>query len=196
MKMVKYIAAVAAVLSFSAAAASGAVYRDRNNECYLWLCLPGAFGSAQCRSAVHKAFIDRISVLRCHKGSCVQVYRNLPDFSHCIDANPAGVEDATEEEMGAAVYDMTHAEYFKITIPVHNICTAWSGGTDSADGHCTAVRSLPERTYYTKDSTRVNYENIEVGWHAYQEFPAPMWTITEVYADGKLYGGDWEEKIQ
>ena len=132
MKLIRYVMLLGTALSFSAAAASGAVYRDRNNECYLWLCIPGSFNSSECRAAVHKAFIDRISVLRCHRGSCVQVYRNLPDFSHCIDANPEGVEDATEEEMRASVYDMTHDEYFKVTIPEHNICTSWGGGSDSS----------------------------------------------------------------
>lgn len=196
MKLIQYVMLLGAALSFSAAAASGAVYRDRNNECYLWLCIPGSFNSSECRAAVHKAFIDRISVLRCHRGSCVQVYRNLPDFSHCIDANPEGVEDATEEEMPASVYDMTHDEYFKVTIPAHNICTSWGGGSDSSSGYCTAVRVIPERTYYTRDYTRVNYEDIEVGWYAYKEFPALMWTITEVYGDGEPYGEKWEERIQ
>ena len=195
MRCLMTAAAVLAFVTHTAVAASGAVYKDRNNECYLWLCIPGSFASAECRAAVRDAFIDRINVLKCHRGKCVQVYRNLPDFSHCIDANPEGVEDATEEAMQGHKYAMTHEEYFKVTIPVHNVCTSWSG-YDNESGRCLAVREIPERTYYTKDSTRITYEHIEVGWYRYEELNALMWTITEVYGDDGLYGDPWEERIQ
>jgi hypothetical protein len=102
---------IISTLSIPARAAS-------EDECSIWLCLPGGFPSG-CSAAL-SAMKDRIK----HRKS------PLPDFEECAVNPPEGSGSHMTYAFGQAAY-----------VPEHQECTQWSGGDTD---YCWQWETIPE----------------------------------------------------
>ena len=152
-----------ASLGFSA---SSDIYKDKDNECASWLCLPGGWVSPGCQKA-RKAWIKRVTAVKCNRKGCRRLYTDLPRFNLCVvtDANEGKVFSAlnnpssnalgskyessgVDPESGqsaAQIYaskdhegsDMSYQVDYRVVIPEHNYpCTKWKRSTHCSGNHC------------------------------------------------------------
>ena len=190
------LAAVLALCIFQAAqAASGGIRSNRLNECSIWLCLPGGFGTG-C-GAARSAFIGRITDLT---GRGKRRYTDLPDFSLCVDTAPG--EAQVNANLAAQASVMTYRTESQAFIPAHRECTrlrSSSCHTSSCSGtsrrRCVAWKDVPQSV--------VPNTRCKVGSYRYDDYgnvigsnSSPAWctktqTKTTVYGDGVKYGNSW-----
>lgn len=191
MKKVQKMAAAAAVCAALAApvaalAASGGIMSDRQNECAIWLCLPGGFPGG-CEAA-HAAYIKRISAFT--GGSHPRrKFTDLPDFSLCEDPNPPGIEDF---DVGPDSV-ITYQGAYEVHMPAYNTCTRWNsrsyggGSNRTTVRYCAAVKTTPARVFESSEKYH-EYQTIEVGQREYKTGYAPTKHYTEVLVDGQAVG--------
>ena len=99
---------------------AGSAYAESQDECAIWLCLPGGFPSG-C-GAAHSAMISRV---RDRKPP-------LPDFSSCAVNPPEGSGS-----------HMTFADGVAAFIPTHDECQQWSYWGDRDE--CVRWVTIPAR---------------------------------------------------
>ncbi|EDV1310800.1 conjugal transfer protein TraL [Escherichia coli] len=105
----------AAAFAFTAPAQAAS-----QNECAIWICLPGGFPSG-CEAA-HSAMIDRIKDFK----------SPLPSFSSCAVNPPSGSGSHMESQHGFAAF-----------IPSHRGCTEYRYRRD--DRECIAWETIPDQ---------------------------------------------------
>ncbi len=169
-----------------AMAASDDIMSDRQNECAIWLCLPGGFGPG-CEAA-HAAYIKRISAFS--GGDRPQrLYTDLPRFELCKDDNPPGIDDFNVGPES----EITYKGAYEINMPSYNTCTRWGyryhgqGNAQITVKYCAAVKTTPARTFDSQQKHH-KYQTIEVGQRNYTNGVAPSRHYTEVLVDGKMVG--------
>src|SRR5690606_26010197 len=97
MKKFKSLAKLAALFTFSGLAFPTASYAVSQNECAIWICLPGGFPSG-C-SGAYSAMIDRIKDEK----------SPLPSFGSCAVSVPGSSE-------------MSYQQGYAAYIPEHDVC--------------------------------------------------------------------------
>lgn len=100
------------------AALTGNVQAASQDECSIWLCLPGGFPSG-C-AAAHSAMISRIKDLK----------PPLPDFDSCAVNPPQGSGSHMSYKMGVAAF-----------VPTHKECTQWNYWNDTPE--CVKWQTIP-----------------------------------------------------
>lgn len=113
-------------LLFLAIGAANTVQAASDDECAIWLCLPGGFPSG-C-GAAHSAMMDRLSDFK----------SPLPSFSSCVvspDVGPVGEAGST----------MTHELSYAARIAEHTVCTkkAPAYGESQMPGQCLEKKTVP-----------------------------------------------------
>lgn len=121
MKKILSIFIAAMTLLFAIPGTASATSED---ECSIWLCLPGGFPSG-C-GAAHSAMMSRIKDDK----------DPLPDFDSCAENPPVGSGSHMTYEMGVAAY-----------VPTHQECTQW--GSQWNGGHqeqvCVKTKTIAAR---------------------------------------------------
>lgn len=119
MKM-KKLCLSAALLFGSGLVLPSAAFAASQDECAIWLCLPGGFPSG-C-GAAHSAMVDRVKDLK----------PPLPPFASCVVTGSGGSSSTMTSNFGVAAY-----------IPPRRECTryTWVGNREE----CASYRNLPER---------------------------------------------------
>ena len=165
-----------------AQAASSGIMKDRQNECAIWLCLPGGFPGG-CEAA-KSAFIDRITSFTSGKHPR-RKFTDLPSFDLCVDENPEGIEDFNVGPDSVITYNGA----YEVHMPAYNTCTRWSyrGSGDYRVRYCAAVKTTPAKTFESQEKYH-EYQTIEVGQRSYSSHYAPTTHYTEVLVDGKAVG--------
>ncbi len=124
-----------------ASAASGGIKSNRNNECAIWLCLPGGFPGG-C-GAAHAAMISRITDFAPHHK---RRYSTLPSFGNCVDdEKDLGIPGVVQSSQ------MTYTETPTAVVPAHRECTRIEtvndGSYDGPKRKCVAWKSVPEQRF-------------------------------------------------
>ncbi len=170
----------AALLSNEVMAISDDIRSNRDDECAIYLCMPGKFGEG-C-AAAHSAYIGRITDVNRH-GS--RKYTDLPAFYHCIDQNNENVVDTPE----AQASNLTYENLYEITIPDTNQCTRWRVRhyKDNSIRYCAAVNTVKGRVF-DSSSNNHSYQDIHIGDSEYSTHRAQARAFTVVKADGTAVG--------
>ncbi len=169
------------LLGVNAMAASDSIMSNRENECAIWLCLPGGFVSG-CENA-YSAYIKRITSFT-SKGA--RNYTDLPRFDLCVDPNPEGIEDYNIGEDS----EITYNSGYEVYMPAYNTCTRWKKSKTKESKTCAAVQTTPARTFIS-DEKYHEYQTIEVGQEEYTTHYAPTRHYAEVLVDGAAVGERW-----
>lgn len=177
-------APAAAFLSFNAMAASDDIMSDRQNECAIYLCLPGGFPGG-CEAA-YSAYVKRITSFT--GGSHPKrKYTDLPRFDLCVDENPPGIEDFNVGPDSVITYQGA----YEVHMPEYNTCTRWSYRKNSTDGtsvrYCAAISTTPARVFESEEKYH-QYQTIEVGQREYTTGYATTRHYTDVLVDGEAVG--------
>lgn len=192
----KFTAAAAAVfaltLSAQAFAASSGIMSDRQNECAIWLCLPGGF--AEGCSASYSSYIKRITSFTGGKHP-KRKYTDLPKFDLCVDENPPGIEDYNVEKS-----EITYNSAYEVHMPAYNTCTSWKRTSCGHSGcsttkKCKAVKTTAARTFIS-DEKYHSYSTINVGDTEYTTKYAPTRLYSEVLVDGEPVGSRWYNDLE
>lgn len=185
----------AMLVSTTAQAASGGIRKNRLNECAIWLCLPGGFGTG-C-GAAKSAFVGRITDVT-RKGR--RNFTSLPAFSNCVDQDP--YQSGQRGKASVMTYSETPTAY----IPEQKVCAVRKvkRGNTSDDPdftYCGGWKTVPEQYVPGKWCEHASYdpehdipdtEYLDDGapWRSNKH---PAWcTVTKtritVYGDGQEYG--------
>ena len=146
-------AVLLALSTTSAFAISDGIRRDKDNECALYLCVPGGFISDSCR-VPHKRFIERITDINWKGG---YNYTPLPNYLFCkSDENEennivnnayAQVNQPVPEAMQKAA-TINYVWRVDARIPEHKECRGWTTAyvcTNGDDSTEYSSRELAER---------------------------------------------------
>lgn len=181
--MNKKILALLLCLSSYAYAASDGIMSNREDECAIWLCLPGNFVGG-CEAA-YGAYIKRITTFTSGKHP-ERMFTDLPRFELCVDQNPAGVQDFNVGPQSKISY---YGAY-EVHMPVFNTCTRWAYryiGDDNNIKYCAAIKTTPARIFESSEKYH-EYQTINVGDQEYSTHYAPTKHYTDVLVDGKRVG--------
>lgn len=186
-----------ALLSSSVLAASGGIKSNRNNECSIWLCLPGGFPGG-CETA-YGAMISRITDFAPHHK---RRYKTLPTFSNCID---------DEKDLGipgvAQASNMTYTEIPTAFVPTHKECTRIED-VYSGDGEvkrmCVAWKTVPEQRFEGQscqlprwnDESDYVYDDFHqiIDSNARPKYCTNTIHRVKVFGDGIMYGNYFDYK--
>jgi hypothetical protein len=131
------------------------------NECAIWICLPGGFPGG-C-AAAYSAMINRIDHFQAP----------LPDFGSCA-VGSSGTGDA----------GMTFQWGVAALVPAHQVCSQYSRlGRDNE--YCSSYTTVPAQ--YVRGTRCVHYSNRDGGnWTPYGCTETYYWV--ETYQNGQLLG--------
>lgn len=186
MKNIKIAAVIAAcLLSLQAFGASDGIMSSREDECAIWLCLPGGFPGG-CEAA-ERAYVKRISAFTGGEHPR-RKYTDLPRFDLCVDKNPEGIEDFNVGPDSV----ITYKGAYEVHMPAYNTCTRWgyrhshtsSGGSVR---YCAAIKTTPARIFESSEKYH-KYQTINVGQREYTTGYAPTKHYTDVLVDGEKVG--------
>ena len=183
MKNTKILAVIAAsLLSFQAFGASDGIMSDRQNECAIWLCLPGGFPGG-CEAA-QRAYIKRITSFTGGKHKR-RKYTDLPRSDLCIDENPEGIEDFNVGPDSV----ITYKGAYEVHMPAYNTCTRWGYryAYSNRVRYCAAIKTTPARVFESPEKYH-EYQTINVGQREYTTGWAPTKHYTDVLVDGEKVG--------
>lgn len=155
----KLLATAAFILaSFGGYLAPSSAFAASQDECAIWICLPGGFPSG-C-GAAHSAMMDRIEDLK----------SPLPSFGSCA------VQDGSGSQMS---YDYNYAALLR----QHRECTRWSrvGGRDESRV-CAEWETVPSR-YVKGTRCRVDREGNRTPRHC-----VGTYRYVDVFIDGEKAG--------
>lgn len=113
-RLILALGLLAAVFTFTAPAQAAS-----QNECAIWICLPGGFPSG-C-GAAYSAMIHRVEHFK----------PPLPDFASCAVNPPQGSGSHMTSSFGVSAY-----------VPAHRVCTRWYGRDDNM---CASWEMVPEQ---------------------------------------------------
>lgn len=184
----KIFAALLCVASAAVYAASDGIMGNRNDECAIWLCLPGGFPGG-CEAA-YGAYIKRITTFTSGKHP-ERMFTDLPRFELCVDQNPAGVQDFNVGPQSKISY---YGAY-EVHMPAFNTCTRWAyrrtgNSSDNGDNfikYCAAIKTTPARVFESSQKHH-EYQTISVGDQEYSTHEAPTRHYTDVLVDDKPVG--------
>lgn len=182
---ISLILGVLIIFSSQAIAISDNIRSNRENECAIWLCLPGGFAQG-CESA-RSAYIARITDID-KKGT--RRYTDLPSFTYCVDEAPPELLYKPEKDSV-----MTYRVMYEVHMPAYNTCTRWKNyhvGNSTPVTVCAAVQTTPARVFFSSQQSH-RYKTINVGDKNYKEGIAPVRRYTEVLVDGVVVGEKWYE---
>lgn len=173
---------LAVLFPFTSLAASDGIRSNREDECAIWLCLPGGFPGG-CEAA-KRAYIKRITDFTGGKHPR-RKFTDLPRFDLCVDQNPPGIEDYNVGPDSVITYQGA----YEVHMPSYNVCTRWGyrGAQDNQVRYCAAVRTVPARTFESQEKYH-EYSTIEVGWREAETHYAPTVHYTDVLVDGVKVG--------
>lgn len=152
----------------TAFALSDGIRRDKDNECALFLCVPGGFISDSCR-VPHKRFIERITDINWKGG---YNYTPLPNYLFCkSDENEennlvnnayAQVNQPVPEAMQKAA-TVSYVWRVDARIPEHKECRGWTTAYICTNGRNPGEeygsRELAERKCSTNNGNGNNYQS-------------------------------------
>lgn len=208
---------ILSLLSLQAYCASDSVRSNHDEECNLYLCVPGAFGGGGVCNNAHSALIGRLTDVD-HKGR--RNYTALPRFSYCInnDDQPliANSKTKTNEIIAQNRGNPDNIDYVERVdahIPFHKECTHFSTrqqcqGYGSGENcrtitYCDAWKDVQEHFveghnchYSTSFEGRYKYDDIGqiIGTHSSPEWCDYQVHVIGVTANGKLYGEEDRER--
>lgn len=206
MKFKACVATALLAVSVTAMAASGGIRNNRNNECSIWLCLPGGFPGG-CESA-YSAMVGRITDLAPHH---VRKYNTLPDFANCVDYESNDQQYAQlTSKLGITPTNMTYTETNVAYIPEHKICTGFVTWRECYDGSCETKRkcvtwqTIPE-SYVENTSCSLRswwdesdwiYDDVGqiIGSRARPEWCSKTLHRIKVFGDREMYGTHFDYK--
>ena len=156
---VKFLIIPLSVVSLNASSAS-------QDECSIWLCLPGGF-PAGC-AAAHSAMINRIKDRK----------SPLPDFSSCAVSDNSGSNFSSKHNYAAYV-------------PEHQVCTKWKQYYNYSlrqyEQRCVATKTVPEK--YIKNTTCRIYRQTRDGELTHNpEFCSKTVRYIDVLENGIIMG--------